>query len=156
MVADAVQVAVQTADFDSAVLQRELLRDDAGAVVTFTGYVKAGAAGAAAVTAIELEHYPGMTEHSIERIAGEAVARWSLKAVSVVHRIGRLAVGEQIVWVGASATHRGDAFAGCEFVMDYLKTRAPFWKKEYGAFGERWVAARDSDRDRAERWLSPE
>lgn len=147
-----VRVVVQAGDFDGEALQRALLADDAGAVVTFTGYVKVGGAGEPAVSAIELEHYPGMTERSIEAIAREAVERWSLKGVSVVHRIGRLPVGAQIVWVGASATHRGDAFAGCEFVMDYLKTRAPFWKKEYGDFGERWVAARDSDRQRAARW----
>ncbi|MBN7798831.1 molybdenum cofactor biosynthesis protein MoaE [Parahaliea mediterranea] len=146
------RVQVQAGDFDVAALQRALLFDDAGAVVTFTGYVRKGVEGEPAVTAIELEHYPGMTEHSIEVIAREAVERWSLKGVSVVHRIGHLPVGAQIVWVGASATHRGDAFAGCEFVMDYLKTRAPFWKKEYGDFGERWVCARDSDEARAARW----
>ncbi|WP_116363927.1 molybdenum cofactor biosynthesis protein MoaE [Parahaliea mediterranea] len=144
-----IRVQVQAQDFDPLQLQRALEGDDAGAVVTFTGYVKAGAA---AVTAIELEHYPGMTERSIEAIAREATARWQLKGVSVVHRIGRLACGAQIVWVGASATHRGEAFAGCEFVMDYLKTRAPFWKKELGAFGEQWVEARDADHERAGRW----
>lgn len=144
----AIRVRVQPGDFDPLQLQRQLQGDDAGALVTFTGYVKGGGG----VSGISLEHYPGMTEHSIETIAREAVSRWSLKAVSVVHRVGHLPAGAQIVWVGASATHRGEAFAGCEFVMDYLKTRAPFWKKEYGEFGERWVEARDSDRERAGRW----
>ncbi|GAB3276877.1 molybdenum cofactor biosynthesis protein MoaE [Parahaliea aestuarii] len=144
-----IRVQVQAQDFDPLELQRQLEGDDAGAVVTFTGYVKAGTD---AVTAIELEHYPGMTERSIEAIAREAVERWSLKSVGVVHRIGRLDTGAQIVWVGASALHRGEAFSGCEFVMDYLKTRAPFWKKEFGQFGEHWVEARDSDQQRAGRW----
>lgn len=144
-----IQVAVQTADFDPGALQAALHGNDAGAVVAFTGYVRRGEDG---VTAIELEHYPGMTERSIEAIAREAIARWSLGGVSVVHRVGELAAGERIVWVGACARHRGDAFAGCEFVMDYLKTRAPFWKKERGAFGERWVEARESDTRRAGRW----
>lgn len=145
-----IRVLVQPEDFNPLQLQRELEGADAGAVVTFTGYVKQG--DDAAVSAIELEHYPGMTEHSIEAIARQAAARWSLKGVVVVHRTGLLAAGAQIVWVGASASHRGEAFAGCEFVMDYLKTRAPFWKKEIGAAGEHWVEARDSDRERAERW----
>lgn len=144
-----VSVAVQVDDFDPGHLQAALHGGDAGAVVAFTGYVRRGADG---VDAIELEHYPGMTEHSIEAIAREALARWSLTGISVVHRIGELPAGSRIVWVGASATHRGDAFAACEFVMDYLKTRAPFWKKERGAFGERWVQARASDWDRAGRW----
>jgi molybdopterin synthase catalytic subunit len=153
----AVSVRVQAEDFDPADLQRALLVGDAGAVATFTGCVRAGTGGDADVTAIALEHYPGMTERSIEAIVAEAATRWALQGVTVVHRIGYLPVGEQIVWVGASATHRGDAFAACEFVMDYLKTRAPFWKKEFGAFGERWVAARDSDQVRAVRWsASPE
>lgn len=145
-----VRVLVQAEDFDPLALQEALLEGgDAGAVGTFTGYVRRGGDG---VTAIELEHYPGMTEHSIETIAKEALSRWSLQAVTVVHRIGHLPAGDRIVWVGTSASHRGDAFAACEFVMDYLKTRAPFWKKELGRFGERWVEARDSDWARAGRW----
>ncbi|WP_235964810.1 molybdopterin synthase catalytic subunit MoaE [Sediminihaliea albiluteola] len=150
MLPAACSVRVQRDDFDIADLQRSVLQDDAGAVVAFTGYVKAGPE--ATVTAIDLEHYPGMTEKSIAAIVQEAQQRWSLKSIAVVHRVGRLAVGEQIVWVGASATHRGDAFEGCEFIMDYLKTRAPFWKRELGSFGRRWVEARASDQSRAQRW----
>jgi molybdopterin synthase catalytic subunit len=148
-----ITVHVQSCDFDAAALQRSLLVDDAGAAVTFTGYVKSGGG---AVEAIELEYYPGMTERAIAAILREAGERWRLCALSVVHRSGYLRAGEQIVWVGASAVHRGDAFAGCEFVMDYLKTRAPFWKKEYGSAGGHWVQARDSDRSRARRWQHDE
>ena len=148
-----VSVSVQRGDFDPVALQCGLLHDDAGAVVTFTGYVKAGSD--ATITAIELEHYPGMTEQSITAIGDQARRRWPVKAITVVHRVGHLRVGEQIVWVGASATHRGDAFAACEFVMDYLKTQAPFWKRELGNFGQRWVEAKSADQTRAERWHLP-
>jgi molybdopterin synthase catalytic subunit len=102
---------------------------------------------------MELEHYPGMTEKSIEQILREACERWPLLSAAVVHRVGRLEPGEQIVWVGIASAHREASFSACEFVMDYLKTRAPFWKKEGSADGGRWVEARASDDVRARRWL---
>jgi len=101
-----------------------------------------------------MEHYPGMTEQCIEQIARQAARRWSILAVRVVHRVGLLRPGEQIVWVGVSSAHRGAAFSACEFIMDYLKAEAPLWKKEHSAQGERWVEARSTDTDRAERWLA--
>ena len=101
---------------------------------------------------LELEHYPGMTEKSITAIMSEAAGRWPLLAAGVVHRVGDLVPGDRIVWVGVSSAHRGAAFSACEFIMDYLKTGAPFWKKEVGPEGEHWVAARASDDERAERW----
>ncbi len=145
-----IEVTVQAADFEPGALQASLEGEGAGAAVTFTGYVR----GDGGVSAIELEHYPGMTERSIREIAEEAATRWPLHSVAVLHRVGRLEAGERIVWVGASAPHRAAAFAACEFLMDYLKTRAPFWKREHGAFGTRWVEAKDSDMARAERWQS--
>ena len=147
------RVVVQKADFDVAGLQRELLRGEAaeGAVATFTGYVR-NSNDKGRVSALELEHYPGMTEHSIEGIIDQACARWPLLAVTVVHRVGRLGPADQIVWVGVSSSHREAAFTACEFIMDYLKTRAPFWKKETGPDGSRWVDARESDAARAGRW----
>ena len=140
-------------DFDPSRLQAELLRGDSeeGGVVTFTGYVRAQNQSRD-VDTLELEHYPGMTEKSITAILEEAAQRWPLQAAIAVHRVGKLRPGDQIVWVGASSAHREAAFAACEFVMDYLKTRAPFWKKELGPDGEHWVDARASDDDRADRW----
>ena len=120
----------------------------AGAVVTFTGIVR----GDGGLSAMEIEHYPGMTERAIRAIAEEAVARWSLADVLVIHRYGRLAVGEPIMMVATAAPHRGDAFAAAEFLMDYLKSRAPFWKKEIGPAGEAWVAAKDEDEAALTRW----
>ena len=147
-------VLVQEQDFDVAALQDQLLQGDCeeGGVATFTGYVRANNMSRD-VHSMELEHYPGMTEKSIAAILDEAAQRWSLQAAIAVHRIGRLAPGDRIVWVGASSSHREAAFAACEFIMDYLKTRAPFWKKELGADGEHWVDARASDDNRAQRWL---
>lgn len=147
------RVRVQAADFD---IGRELEaltagRTDVGAVASFTGYVRAANDGAA-VTALTLEHYPDMTEQALEGICGEAMARWDLLDLLVVHRIGPLQPGDRIVLVGVSSAHRGDAFAACEFVMDYLKTRAPFWKKESTPEGDRWVEARESDEEAARRW----
>jgi molybdopterin synthase catalytic subunit len=143
------RVAVQEEDFDASLLQRELLSADAadGAVATFTGYVRGGA-----VEAIELEHYPGMTERSIGDILQQAAQRWPIAAASAVHRVGTLRAGEQIVWVGVASPHRAAAFSACEFIMDYLKTRAPLWKREIGPAGARWVDARGADRERAARW----
>ena len=141
------------ADFDVAALQEELLQGECaeGGCATFTGYVRAENESRDVHT-LELEHYPGMTEKSIQAILEQAAHRWTLQAAIAVHRVGRLAPGEQIVWVGASSAHREAAFAACEFVMDYLKTRAPFWKKELGPDGEHWVEARTSDDERAGRW----
>lgn len=147
------RVQVDEAVFDTVALQSELLRGECeeGGVVAFTGYVRAQNASRD-VSTLELEHYPGMTEKSIQAILHEAAERWPLQAAIVVHRIGRLAPGEPIVWVGASSAHREAAFAASEFIMDYLKTRAPFWKKELGPQGERWVDARATDEARADRW----
>ncbi|MBP6683238.1 MAG: molybdenum cofactor biosynthesis protein MoaE [Halioglobus sp.] len=146
-------VSVQLADFDVADLQRRLLAGSAeeGAIASFTGYVR-GAAGGGRLQSMELEHYPGMTERSIRDILERACGRWPLLAASVVHRVGRLAAGEQIVWVGVASVHRAAAFSACEFIMDYLKNEAPFWKKEEGPQGAHWVEARAGDRARAERW----
>jgi molybdopterin synthase catalytic subunit len=99
-----------------------------------------------------LEHYPGMTENALREILQKAGERWPLMAARIVHRIGRLGPGEQIVWVGVSSSHRDAAHSACEFIMDFLKTDAPFWKKEAGQSGEHWVDARKSDRDRSKRW----
>lgn len=149
----AFSVSVQEADFDVATLQSSLLAGlfEEGAVATFTGYVRS-TNERREVDTLELEHYPGMTQRSIEDIVGQAAGRWPLLSAAVVHRVGTLSPGEQIVWVGVAAAHRGTAFAACEFIMDFLKTRAPFWKKEKGPGGEEWVSARAEDDDRAARW----
>ena len=146
-------VSVQESDFDAAQLQRALLSgtNKEGAVATFTGYVRKHNLEQA-VNTLTLEHYPGMTEKSIVDTLHKACERWPVLAGSVVHRVGRLSCGDQIVWVGISAAHRGDAFAACEFVMDYLKTRAPFWKKEEGPQGSHWVDAREEDELKASAW----
>jgi molybdopterin synthase catalytic subunit len=123
-----------------------------GAVATFTGLMRDSNAGDR-VAAMTLEHYPGMTEKALREISDEATARWSLRAIRIVHRVGELRPTDPIVFVAVASAHRGNAFAACEFLMDYLKTRAPFWKREALADGtERWVAARDSDTQAAERW----
>lgn len=148
-----ITVRVQEADFDVARLQASLLSGAAGegAITTFTGYVRRDNEDRV-VEVLELEHYPGMTEASISEIVAQATQRWPLLAASVLHRVGRLATGEQIVWVGVASAHREAAFSACEFIMDYLKTRAPFWKKERGSGSEHWVSARQSDNERAARW----
>jgi molybdopterin synthase catalytic subunit len=149
----AISVSVQETDFDTAGLQAALLAGlhEEGAVATFTGYVRSVNEQRQVYT-LELEHYPGMTETSITKIVKQAAERWPLLAAAVVHRVGKLAVGDQIVWVGVASTHRDAAFGACEFIMDYLKTRAPFWKKELGPEGEHWVSARQHDSSRAARW----
>jgi molybdopterin synthase catalytic subunit len=130
-------------------------RSDVGAVVTFTGLVR-GETGGKPLVAMTLEHYPGMTEAELTRIGAEAAARWRLIGWRIVHRVGRLEPGETIVLVATASAHRRDAFAAAEFLMDYLKTRAPFWKKEETADGAaRWVEARDSDDAAAARWTDP-
>lgn len=152
-------VTIAEEDFDIALLQAEILRssNNAGAVVTFVGVVRGIDSDSVMprserIGAIELEHYPGMTEACITEIVQEAANRWPLLAARVVHRIGRLAPGEQIVYVGVSSLHRRDAFEASEFIMDYLKTEAPLWKKEELEAGFRWVDARASDSTAAERW----
>jgi molybdopterin synthase catalytic subunit len=121
----------------------------AGAVVSFTGLVRDEGG---TLSAMEIEHYPGMTEKAIAGIAEEAAGRWALTDVLVIHRYGSLRPGEAIMMVVTAAPHRGDAFAAAEFLMDYLKSRAPFWKKERGTDGETWVAAKDADEDALKRW----
>ncbi|MFN3292287.1 MAG: molybdenum cofactor biosynthesis protein MoaE [Gemmobacter sp.] len=121
----------------------------AGAVVTFTGLVRDVPGG---LTLMEIEHYPGMTEKAIGAMRAEAIARWSLTDALVIHRHGRLAPGDTIMMVATAARHRADAFAAAEFLMDYLKSRAPFWKRECTAQGNTWVAARDEDEAALTRW----
>ncbi|MCM2309300.1 MAG: molybdopterin synthase catalytic subunit MoaE [Sulfuritalea sp.] len=159
-------VSVQEADFDAGAEIAALSagRDDVGAVASFTGLVRAdkqadaaaaarvGADAPPAVQAMTLEHYPGMTEKALEAIVDEARGRWDLYGVRVIHRVGRLVPGDRIVFVAVASAHRGEAFAACEFIMDYLKTRAPFWKKEETPQGGRWVDARESDDHAAGRW----
>ncbi|MHC8287747.1 molybdopterin synthase catalytic subunit MoaE [Pseudomonas sp. XS1P51] len=123
-----------------------------GAVVNFVGYVRDINEGHE-VSSLFLEHYPGMTEKSLQQIAYKASDRWPLNAVEIVHRIGHLDVGEPIVFVGVSSQHRHAAFEACAFIMDYLKTEAPFWKREEIEGGVRWVAARGSDRAAVDRWV---
>lgn len=144
------RIAVQEAAFDLGDEARAFAAGaaGAGAVVTFTGVVR----GDGGMAAMEIEHYPGMTEKAISAIVDEAVARWALVDALVIHRHGRLVVGEPIMMVATAAPHRADAFAAAEFLMDYLKSRAPFWKKEIGADGAAWVAAKDADEAALSRW----
>jgi molybdopterin synthase catalytic subunit len=146
-------VRVQTGDFDVAREIAALRAGDprVGAVAAFIGLVR-NINDAAAVSTLTLEHYPGMTEKALARIVDEAKSRWSVYDALVVHRVGELKPTDQIVLVVVTGAHRGEAFAACEFIMDYLKTRAPFWKKEQTPAGERWVEARTSDDDAAARW----
>ncbi|GAB1381181.1 molybdenum cofactor biosynthesis protein MoaE [Pararhodobacter sp.] len=121
----------------------------AGAVVTFCGLVRDEDGR---LSGMEIEHYPGMTERALAAIEAEARARWSLTEALILHRHGPMQPGEAIMMVATASRHRGEAFAAAEFLMDYLKSRAPFWKKEFGAGGEAWVAARDADEDQLKRW----
>lgn len=143
------EVSVQEADFDVGAEVAALSAGDpeAGAVASFVGLVRGGE-----VHAMTLEYYPGMTEDALAEIVAQAKARWQLRRVRVIHRVGRLLPLDRIVFVGVSSSHRHDAFAACEFIMDYLKTRAPFWKKEETPAGSRWVDARESDDSAAARW----
>ncbi|RWR02156.1 molybdopterin guanine dinucleotide biosynthesis protein MoaE [[Pantoea] beijingensis] len=125
--------------------------DEDGAVVTFTGKVRNHNLGDN-VSALTLEHYPGMTEKALTDIVEAARQRWPLQRVTVIHRIGELFPGDEIVMVGVTGAHRSTAFAAAEFIMDYLKTRAPFWKREATPQGDRWVDSRDSDKQAAARW----
>jgi molybdopterin synthase catalytic subunit len=146
-------VRVQTADFDAGAELARLRGADPriGALACFIGLVRDLNDGDR-VSAMFLEHYPGMTERELERICAEAQSRWELVDTLVVHRVGELRPTDQIVLVAVTSAHRGDAFAACEFIMDYLKTRAPFWKREDTPAGPRWVEARTSDEDAAARW----
>jgi len=148
-----VSVRVQIEDFDVSIELEALRNGDAriGAVVCFLGLVRDMNENAH-VTTLELEHYPGMTEKALEAIVEEAKTRWSVIDATVVHRVGELRPTDAIVLVAVASPHRGEAFAACEFIMDYLKTRAPFWKKEGTPTGSRWVDARDSDDKAAARW----
>ena len=145
------RLSVQEAAFDLGAKANRFSRDlkGVGAVVTFTGLVRDNGGQ---LTAMEIEHYPGMTEKAISAIMEEAVARWGLADALVIHRYGVLRSGEPIMMVATAASHRADAFAAAEFLMDYLKSRAPFWKKEISANGADWVAAKDSDEAALTRW----
>lgn len=139
------KVSVQREDFDLGAEVRNISKSSRiGAVASFVGIVRE--------VAMTLEHYPGMTENSIRKIAEEAMARWKVMDCTVIHRYGDLKPNDQIVMVAVASAHRRDAFSACEFIMDYLKTQAPFWKKEQTPEGPRWVEARASDDDAAERW----
>ncbi|QBP75504.1 molybdopterin synthase catalytic subunit MoaE [Herbaspirillum huttiense] len=146
-------VRVQTADFDlsTEVAQLRLANPRVGAVVSFVGTVRDLNDGAA-VSEMELEHYPAMTERALEQIVEQAKARWPIFDALVIHRVGPMQPGEQIVLVAVTSPHRGEAFAACEFIMDYLKTQAPFWKKEQTPDGARWVDARESDDTALAKW----
>ncbi|WP_114787917.1 molybdopterin synthase catalytic subunit MoaE [Vibrio tetraodonis] len=147
-------VSVQTEDFAVGYEYEKLADNSAvGAVVTFVGKVRDMNLGDS-VTGLSLEHYPGMTEKALMEICDQATQRWSLSGVRVIHRVGDLDVGDQIVFVGVSSAHRGAAFEACEFIMDYLKTKAPFWKKERIDGATRWVESRNSDQLAAQRWKS--
>ncbi len=142
------KVSVQKDDFDAGAEMRALARDSSvGAVASFVGVVRE--------VPMTLEHYAGMTEREIAKIVEQARSRWRVMDVTVIHRYGELRPTDQIVLVVVASAHRGDAFAACEFIMDYLKTRAPFWKKELRPEGARWVEARAADDEAAERWESP-
>ncbi len=149
-------VRIQAEDFDAGVEITSLRAGNprVGAVATFIGTVR-DLSDAAQVSTLTLEHYPGMTEKALEAVAAEARSRFDIIDVLVIHRIGTLAPADQIVLVVVTSAHRGDAFDACRFVMDYLKTRAPFWKKETTPQGTRWVDARASDEEAAARWQDP-
>lgn len=147
------KVLVQEAPFDVGAVTNEFTASakGAGAIVTFTGVVREADTGEMSI--MEIEHYPGMTQKALEEIASEAISRWSLANALVIHRHGRLAPGDQIMMVATASRHRKDAFEAAEFLMDYLKSRAPFWKKEILSDGSAdWVAAKDADEDALKRW----
>ena len=149
-------VRIQTADFDAGAEIAALRRGNpkVGAVASFIGVCRDANDGDS-VSKMTLEHYPGMTEKALEKIVDEAKQRWKVMDVLVVHRVGELKPADQIVLVVVTGAHRGEAFAACEFIMDYLKTQAPFWKKEQTPGGSRWVEARSSDDEAAQRWEPP-
>ena len=139
------KISVQSGDFDVGFEIKNISKSNStGAVASFIGLVRD--------VGMTLEHYPGMTERAIAKIVDEAKGRWQVMDCAVIHRYGALEPNDQIVLVAVASAHRGDAFAACEFIMDYLKTRAPFWKKEQTADGARWVEAKSADDQAAERW----
>ncbi|MBW0148575.1 molybdenum cofactor biosynthesis protein MoaE [Marinobacter arenosus] len=146
-------ISIQTEDFDPAAEYAELRDSGAGtgAIATFTGLVR-DSGDMKGVTGLYLEHYPGMTEQVIGNLIETASSRWSVRKARVIHRVGRLALQDQIVFVGVCSAHREDAFAACQFIMDALKTSAPFWKKEITASGEHWVEQKESDVARSKTW----
>ena len=146
-------ISVQSQDFDAGaeIARLRQQRPDAGAVVAFVGQVR-DLSENGVITDMTLEHYPGMTEKSLRRIADEVMARWPVFDLCIIHRIGRLRPTDQIVLVVVGSAHRGEAFAACEFIMDYLKTAAPFWKKEQTPSGACWVDAKSSDDAARARW----
>ncbi|MGJ8647733.1 MAG: molybdenum cofactor biosynthesis protein MoaE [Marinomonas colpomeniae] len=147
-------IQVQQENFQVDDLYNNLLKaNQTGAVVMFVGLVRQFACLSKQACSFELEHYPGMTERNLQAIVDEANSRWSLLDVSVVHRVGRLSIDDQIVFVGVSAAHRAEAFEACDFIMDYLKSRAAFWKKETQGLESRWVAANTNDEKSLERWV---
>jgi molybdopterin synthase catalytic subunit len=155
--ADSIRIVVQEADFDTGqeLTALRVAHPGAGAVAAFVGAVRDISQGEA-VEALELEHYPGMTERALTNIVAQADARWSLHGVTVIHRYGGpLRPTDQIVLVAVASAHRGEAFAACEFVMDYLKTEAPFWKKEGAGDDRHWVDARETDDHARARWQAP-
>lgn len=147
-------ISIQPEDFslshEVSLLEQDNTTD--GAVVTFTGRVRNKNEGLQ-VSALTLEHYPGMTEKSLAKILHTARQRWQIGRIRVIHRIGKLNIGEQIVFVGVSSMHRQDAFSAAEFIMDYLKVQAPFWKKEVTEQGEKWLDAKQSDQHKAQHWV---
>ena len=147
------RILVQEQDFDVGAELAALAAGDpgVGGIASFVGRVR-GSGDGDAVTGMTLEHYPAMTRKALEDIVAQAAARWVLRDVVVIHRVGTLEPGDRIVLAAVASAHRGDAFAACEFIMDYLKTQAPFWKKERSPAGERWVEARASDAAAARRW----
>ena len=146
-------VRVQIEDFDVGAESRALQADAVGAIALFVGTVR-GLSSDNGVTAMTLEHYPGMTESELERIEAEARTRWPLEDVTIIHRVGRLEAGDQIVLVGAASPHRQAAFDAAQFIMDFLKTDAPFWKAEERGDETSWVDARESDDAARKRWTS--
>lgn len=146
-------ISVQREDFDVQQLYQQLTKDSkTGAVAMFVGLVREFADKAPEECSFELEHYPGMTEHNLQAIVNEAKTRWDLQQVVVVHRVGRLNINDQIVFVGVSSVHRAEAFQACDFIMDYLKSRAAFWKKETQGQESHWVEANERDHKSLERW----
>ena len=147
-----ISIKVQAEDFDVGEAYQALATNvSTGAVVFFVGLVRDQNLGES-VSALELEHYPGMTEKSLQQIAAQAAQRWPIADASIIHRVGKLALNEQIVFVGVNAKHRQAAFDAAQFIMDYLKTQAPFWKKEHTASGASWLDARESDQLALDKW----
>ncbi|MGS2720211.1 molybdopterin synthase catalytic subunit MoaE [Paraglaciecola aestuariivivens] len=147
------KIKVQNADFDMAMEYQELRlsSDSDGAIVTFVGLVR-DTNLEHKVTGLFLEHYPGMTEKSLQTIVDQAREKWPVGSVSILHRVGNLGVSEQIVFVGVTSKHRLAAYQANEFIMDYLKTHAPFWKKEHNTTGSLWLEAKTSDQEKAQNW----